>query len=108
MPFKPFGPHWGREQNEYNRLEKLEVKKTKHGTEGQAIYEGEDRGWRLRLFWALLNGGQLIRQNSNLLANMTKSLLIMDSRGYFDILTTNDSMMLSMSNTRTGMEMHHV
>ncbi|CAK9001654.1 unnamed protein product [Durusdinium trenchii] len=55
--------------------------KGSNGAEGQAIYEGEDRGWRLRLFWALLNGEKLTRQNSNLLASMTESLLVMDSRG---------------------------
>ena len=64
--------------------------KGSNGAEGQAIYEGEDRGWRLRLFWALLNGEKLTRQNSNLLASMTESLLVMDSRGCFDALTTND------------------
>ena len=82
--------------------------KGSNGAEGQAIYEGEDRGWRLRLFWALLNGEQLTRQNSNRLASMTESLLVMDSRGCFDALTTNDSVMLGMSNARTGVEMLHV
>ena len=39
---------------------------------------------------------------------MTESLLVMDSRGCFDALTTNDSVMLGMSNARTGVEMLHV
>ena len=82
--------------------------KGSNGAEGQAIYEGEDRGWRLRLFWAIINGEKLTRKNADQLTSMMESLLVMDSRGCYDALTTNDSVMLGMSNARTGVEMLHV
>lgn len=82
--------------------------KGSNGAEGQAIYDTEDKGWKNRLFWAILNGEKLTRSNSNELASKMESLLIMDSRGCYDAITTSDSVLLGMNNARTGVEMLHV
>ena len=82
--------------------------KGSNSAEGQAIYETEDRGWKNRLFWAIINGEKLTRRNANDLARMIESLLVMDSRGCYGSITTSDSVMLGMANARTGVEMLHV
>lgn len=82
--------------------------KGSNGAEGQAIYDTEDKGWKNRLFWAILNGEKLTRSNSNELASKMESLLIMDSRGCYGAITTSDSVLLGMNNARTGVEMLHV
>ena len=82
--------------------------KGSNGAEGQAIYDTEDKGWKNRLFWAILNGEKLTRSNCNDLTSKMESLLIMDSRGCYDAVTTSDSVLLGMNNARTGVEMLHV
>lgn len=82
--------------------------KGSNSAEGQAIYEAEDRGWKCRLFWAILNGERLVRGCATDLTSMMESLLVMDSRGCFDSITTSESVMLGMANARTGVEMLHV
>ena len=68
------------------------------------MYETEDRGWKCRLFWALLYGQRLTRKNSKELAAMTESLLVTDSRGVYDAISASDSPLLGMVNARTGVE----
>ena len=75
-----------------------------NGSEGQALFEAEDKGYKCRLFWALMNGHQLHRSNAKELASLTESLLVTDSRGLYDAITSSDSPLLGMSNTRTGLE----
>ena len=75
-----------------------------NGTESQAIFEAEDKGWKCRLFWALLNGKELTRSNAATLASSMESLLITDSRGLYDAITSSDSPLLGMNNARTGIE----
>ena len=82
--------------------------KGSNSAEGQAIYETEDRGWKNRLFWAIINGEILTRKNADELASQIESLLVMDSRGCYDAITLSDSVMLGMANSRTGLEMLHV
>ena len=79
-----------------------------NGAEGQAIFECEDKGWKARLFWSILYGEVLNRTNSEHLASLVESLLIMDSRGCFDALSNSDSPLLGMSNAKTGVEMMSV
>ena len=82
--------------------------KGSNSAEGQAIYEAEDKGWRSRLFWSLINGERLTRSNADVLASQMESLLVMDSRGCYDSITMSESVMLGMANSRTGVEMLHV
>ena len=50
-----------------------------NGAEAQAVYEGEDKGWKCRVLWANMNGAQLLHGEQNAVGALTKSLLIMDS-----------------------------
>ena len=60
------------------------------------------------MFWSILYGEVLNRTNSEHLASLVESLLIMDSRGCFDALSNSDSPLLGMSNAKTGVEMMSV
>ena len=71
-----------------------------NGTEGQAVYEAEDKGWKCRIFWVLMYGKELTRSNAKDLA----CLMVTDSRGLYDAITSSDSPMLGMNNSRTGIE----
>ena len=53
-------------------------------------------------------GNQLHRHNADELAASMESLLVMDSRGCYDAITSSDSALLGMNNARTGVEMLHV
>ena len=75
-----------------------------NGTESQAIFEAEDKGWKCRLLWNLLNGEELTRSNAPKPAASVESLLITDSRGLYDAITSSDSPLLGMNNSRTGIE----
>lgn len=79
-----------------------------NGSEAQALYETEDKGWKARLFWALLHGKRLLRGNADELAACVESLLVTDSRGCYDALSNNDSPLLGMSNAKTGVELRSV
>ena len=82
--------------------------KGSNGSETQALYEGEDKGWKCRLFWALLHGKVLRRGNADDLTSMVESLLITDSRGCYDALSNSDSVLLGMSNAKSGVELKAV
>ena len=82
--------------------------KGSNGAESQAIYGTEDRGWKDRVFWSILNGERLTRNNSDELASRMESLLIMDSRGYYNAITMSNLVLLGMNNIWTGVEMLHV
>ena len=73
-----------------------------NGSEGQALFEAEDKGYKCRLFWALMNGHQLHRSNAKELASLTESLLVTDSRGLYDAITSSDSPLLGMSKHPNG------
>ena len=75
-----------------------------NSTESQGLYEAEDRGWRVRLLWAILNGEELNRKNAVELAASMESLLVTDSRGLYDSVTSSESPLLGMANSRTGVE----
>ena len=75
-----------------------------NGSECQGVYEAEDKGWKCRLFWALINGQELTRTNAKELASKMESLLVTDSRGLYDAISSSDSPLLGMSNSRTGVE----
>eukprot|EP00435_Cladocopium_sp_Y103_P049949 s497_g15.t1 len=79
--------------------------KGSNGSEGQALYECEDKGWKARLFWGLLYGCKLLRANSDHITSQVESLLITDSRGVYDCLSNSDSPLLGMSNAKTGVEL---
>ena len=82
--------------------------KGSNGSEAQALYETEDKGWKARLFWTLLYGERLLRGNADKLTSCVESLLIMDSRGCFDSLSNSDSPLLGMNNAKTGVELRSV
>ena len=75
-----------------------------NGTETQGVYEAEDRGWRCRLFWALMHGEKLKRANAHELASRMESLLVTDSRGVYDAISMSESALLGMNNSRTGVD----
>ena len=75
-----------------------------NGSECQGVYEAEDKGWKCRPFWALINGQELTRTNAKALASKMESLLVTDSRGLYDAISSSDSPLLGMSNSRTGVE----
>ena len=68
--------------------------KGSNGSEGQAMYECEDKGWKARLFWGLLYGCKLLRANADQITSQVESLLITDSRGVYDCLSNSDSPLL--------------
>lgn len=79
--------------------------KGSNGSEGQAMYECEDKGWKSRLFWGLLYGCKLLRANADHITSQVESLLITDSRGVYDCLSNSDSPLLGMSNAKSGVEL---
>ena len=78
--------------------------KGSNGSESQGLFEGEDKGWKCRLFWGLINGEKMNRTNPDQLASMVESLLVTDSRGIYDAVSASDSPMLGINNSRTGIE----
>ena len=79
-----------------------------NGSEAQALYVGEDLGWKARIVWALLHGENLIRGNADDLASKVTSLLITDSRGCYDALTNSESPLCGMNSAKTGVEIQAV
>ena len=75
-----------------------------NGAEAQAVYEGEDKGWKCRILGANLNGVQLLRGEQNQTAALMRSLLIMDSKGFFDACTRQESAQLGMKSAKDGVE----
>ncbi|CAE7563794.1 TY5A [Symbiodinium sp. CCMP2592] len=75
-----------------------------NSTDSQGLYEAEDRGWRVRLLWAILNGEELNRNNAVTLAASMESLLVTDSRGLYDAVSSSESPLLGMANSRTGVD----
>ena len=82
--------------------------KGSNGAETQALYEGEDKAWKSRLFWSLLHGHRLSRTNADHLSSLVESLLITDSRGCYDALSNSDSSLLGMNSAKSGVELMSV
>ena len=76
-----------------------------NSAEGQAIAECENKGWRTRVFWSLMYNNKLTRTNAESLAASCLSLLIMDSRGCYDALVTNESLGTSIDDARASIDM---
>ena len=62
-----------------------------NGSEAQGIAEAEDKGWRSRLMFAIMYGNTLKHGNAEALASTFTSFLIMDSRGCYDLVVSNES-----------------
>ncbi len=75
-----------------------------NGAEAQAVCEGEDKGWKRRVLWANLNGVQVVRGEQNQAGALMKSLLVMDSNGFYDACTRQGSAQLGMKSTKDGVE----
>ena len=93
----------------FDRLALLETSAS-HGTnssEVQGIAEAEDKGWRARLIFAILNGHTLRPGNADSLTSLF-SLLTMDSRGCYDLLVSNKSLAMSMTDPKARIELFHV
>ena len=58
----------------------------------------------MRLLWAILNGEELNRKNAVELAASMESLLVTDSRGLYDSVSSSESPLLGTANIRTGVE----
>ena len=76
-----------------------------NASEGQALYEAEDKGWRSRLFWALLYGHELSFGKADELTSLFTSLLVTDSKGCYDLLTMNESLGMSTENSKTATDL---
>ena len=76
-----------------------------NGAESQAIYETEDKAWKVRILWSQIHGVKLNRGEQDLVAAYIRSLLIMDSRGCFDSCTRQESHGLGMKHDKEGIEM---
>lgn len=77
-------------------------------SEARGIAESEDKGWRCRLFFALLYGHDLIRGEADKLTALFTSFLIMDSRGCYDLLVGNESLAMSMEDSKAAIDLLHV
>ncbi|CAK9056929.1 unnamed protein product [Durusdinium trenchii] len=77
-------------------------------SEAQGIAEAEDKGWRTRLMFAILYGHTLRLGKADTLTSMFTSLLIMDSRGCYDLLVSNESLAMSMSDSKAAIDLLHV
>ncbi|CAE6971276.1 TY5A [Symbiodinium sp. KB8] len=76
-----------------------------NSSEGQAICEAENKGWRCRLFWALLYGHELCHGQADALTSMFVSLLITDSRGCYDLLASNESLGMAGEDAKTSVDL---
>ncbi|CAE7365335.1 GIP [Symbiodinium natans] len=76
-----------------------------NSSEGQAICEAENKGWRCRLFWALLHGHELKHGQADVLTSMFISLLITDSRGCYDMLASNESLGMAGEDAKTSVDL---
>ena len=56
------------------------------------------------MIWANLNGVELMRGEQNNVAALMKSLLVMDSKGFFDACTRQESAQLGMKSAKDGIE----
>ena len=79
-----------------------------NGSEAQGIAEAEDKGWRSRLMFAILSGNTLQHGNAEALASIFTSFLIMDSRGCYDLVVSNESLAMSMSDSKAAIDLPHV
>lgn len=61
--------------------------------------------WKAGLFWGLLCGCKLLRANAVKIASQVESLLITDSRRFYDCLSNSDSPLLGMSHAKSGIEL---
>ena len=75
-----------------------------NGSEGQAVCEAEDKGWKARLLWAMMYGNILNRSNADFLTSLVLSFLVMDSRGVYDALTGTETPGLSMENSKSSVD----
>ena len=75
-----------------------------NGSEGQAVCEAEDKGWKARLLWAMMYGNILNRSNADFLTSLVLSFLVMDSRGVYDALTGTETPGLSMENSNSSVD----
>ena len=76
-----------------------------NSSEGQAICESEDKGWKMRIMWQIMYGATLQREKAKQIAAMNVSLLIMDSKGCYDALTCTETPGASVENARTSVDM---
>ena len=75
-----------------------------NSTESQGLFEAEDRGWRVRVLWSIMNDEVLNRTSATSLASSMESLLVTDSKGLYDAITSSESPLLGMANSRTGVK----
>ena len=76
-----------------------------NSSEGQAICESEDKGWKMRITWQLMYGSFLQREKAKRIAARNVGLLVMDSKGCYDALTCTGTPGASVENARTSVDM---
>ena len=79
--------------------------------EVQAVLEGEDQNFRIRVLWSEMNGaGQDLRPEEDRVAwaerlsRNVKGILATDCKGGFDAVMYNESPMLGLSNARSALQ----
>ncbi|CAE8622005.1 unnamed protein product [Polarella glacialis] len=76
-----------------------------NGSEVQAITLGEDLLYMVRMFWAEINGRDLVRyQWDGIIKECTQGVLVMDSRGIYDA-GKNESPLHGLRSSRAGYEL---
>ena len=79
-----------------------------NGCEGQALYDGENAAYQMRLLWAALHGQTITAHNQEETAKLVQSVIVIDSRGVYDSVHNKESFGIGLSDARTGLEVLHV
>ena len=80
--------------------------------EVQAVLEGEDQNYRIRLLWTELHGASFQRggprqdlvETTETQVKLVKGILCTDSRGGYDAVEVNESPLLGLSNLRAALQ----
>ncbi|CAK0814911.1 unnamed protein product [Prorocentrum cordatum] len=87
------------------------LKRTGIGTnvcEGQALYDGENAAYLMRLLWSVMHGVPVTAHTQEEVAQSMTSVLVIDSRGVYDSVHNKESFGIGLSDARTGVEVLHV
>ncbi|CAK0875282.1 unnamed protein product [Prorocentrum cordatum] len=79
-----------------------------NGCEGQAVYDGENAAYLMRLLWSVMHGVPVTAHTQEEVAQSMTSVLVIDSRGVHDSVRNKESFGIGLSDARTGVEVLHV
>ncbi|CAK0838883.1 unnamed protein product, partial [Prorocentrum cordatum] len=79
-----------------------------NGCEGQALYDGENAAYLMRMLWSVMHGVPVTAHTQEEVAQSMTSVLVIDSRGVYDSVHNKESFGIGLSDARTGVEVLHV